>query len=228
MDGISGFHFTLLHPPGAKIPDCYLLHFTLATFSSVLISSTQICEEIVYFNSMLSPSFQTSSRSASNICVTAGSFYASLTTPFCANSWKIRKVPELQLMLCDLCASSFYRLLTSKVIGTCDRAFTAIISISNKDEYPHIFLTMTCNLQGPKIKNALLSGQNIINCPDILATVFRVKLRAIVLFVIYEQVLGEERSPVRVIEFQKRGLLYAHYIFFMAPQSTRISMIRHL
>lgn len=90
-----------------------------------------------------------------------------------------------------------------------------IISISTKVGYPDIFLTMTCNPQCPKIKNAFLSGQSVIGRRDIAARVFRIKLRAIMAFVIDEKIFGDVKAHVRVIEYLKRGLPHAHCIFSM-------------
>lgn len=74
-----------------------------------------------------------------------------------------------------------------------------ITSISNKAGYPDTFLTMTCNPQWLENKNALLPSQSVIDCPDIAARVFRIKLRALMAFVIDEPVFREVKAHDRVI-----------------------------
>lgn len=94
-----------------------------------------------------------------------------------------------------------------------------IISISNTIGYQDNFLTIKCNPQWPKVKNALLDDQEVVDRPDLAARVFCTKLRDLIPFVIYEKVFGEVTAHVRVINFQKRGLLHAHCIFFLTPSA---------
>lgn len=78
-----------------------------------------------------------------------------------------------------------------------------INSNSSKVGYPNIFLIMKCNTQPPENKNALFSWQRVIDCPDIAADIFRIKLSALMAFTIHEQVFANVNAHVRVLAFSK-------------------------
>lgn len=59
----------------------------------------------------------------------------------------------------------------------------------------------------------------MIDHPDIAAREFHIKLRALRAVFIDEAFFGEFKAHVRIIEFQKRELFYAHCILFLVPQS---------
>lgn len=41
---------------------------------------------------------------------------------------------------------------------------------------PNLFVTMTCNLNWPEIKNELREGEKVQNRPDLVARIFNAKL----------------------------------------------------
>lgn len=94
-----------------------------------------------------------------------------------------------------------------------------IIAISNKVGYPEIFLTTTCIPQWPDIKNALPSGQSVVNRPDICAPAFLIKLRTLIPYSSEEKVFGNVKAPEKVVEFQKRGLPHRQYFFHLMHES---------
>src|SRR6266498_3679706 len=85
-------------------------------------------------------------------------------------------------------------------------------------EKPSLFVTVTCNPNWPKITNKLLPNQQPNDRPDLVARVFKLKLKSITndLFVkgIFEKVI----SHIHVIEFQKRGLPHAHILMILASE----------
>lgn len=92
-------------------------------------------------------------------------------------------------------------------------------AISNKVRYSDIFLTMKCSPQCPEIRMAWLLGQSATNRSDLAARVVRIKLKALIAFIIDEKEFGHVEAYVSVIEFQNRGLPRARFIFFMTPES---------
>ena len=50
------------------------------------------------------------------------------------------------------------------------------MAIARKFGSPDLFITVTCNPDWPEIKNELISGQNTIDRPDLVARVFNQKL----------------------------------------------------
>lgn len=77
---------------------------------------------------------------------------------------------------------------------------------------PDLFITVTCNPEWPEIQEALLPGQVAAYRPDIVARVFKLKLKAIMDDLIKKGVLGKIAARVHVIKFQKRGLPLAHML----------------
>ena len=72
---------------------------------------------------------------------------------------------------------------------------------------PTLFITVTCNPRWPDITNALLPGQRPEDRPDLVARVFRLKLRRIMDDLTNDGVFGKVSAYMSVIEFQKRGTL---------------------
>ena len=68
---------------------------------------------------------------------------------------------------------------------------------------PDLFVTVTCNPKWPEITNELLSNQNASDRPDIIARVFKLKLKAITNDLFKKGILGKVVAHVHVIEFQK-------------------------
>lgn len=89
----------------------------------------------------------------------------------------------------------------------------------NNVGYPNIFLRITCNPQWPGIKKSLLRGQSVTGRPDITARIFRIKLRAIMAFIIDGKIFRDVKTYVRVIGFRKQEKPHAHCISFKTPAS---------
>jgi hypothetical protein len=80
---------------------------------------------------------------------------------------------------------------------------------------PDVFLTMTCNLNWDEIKNELCPGQCAQDRLDLVARVFGAKLEELRQRLLYNDILGKVKAYVYVVEFQKRGLPYAHWLLIM-------------
>jgi hypothetical protein len=80
---------------------------------------------------------------------------------------------------------------------------------------PDIFLTMTCNPNWHEIKNELYLGQTPQDRPDLVTRVFRVKLQAMRKILMEKDILGNVKTYVYVVEFQKRGLPHAHFLLIV-------------
>ena len=74
---------------------------------------------------------------------------------------------------------------------------------------------MTANPTWPEITQALRFGETAANRPDIVARVFRIKLRVLLDKLLKEHVLGKVVGYTWVIEFQKRGLPHAHILLIV-------------
>ena len=70
---------------------------------------------------------------------------------------------------------------------------------------PTLFVTMTCNPAWPEIAGALLPGQRPEDRPDVVARVFRLKLRRLMDDLTTGGAFGRVSGFLNVIEFQKRG-----------------------
>jgi hypothetical protein len=84
---------------------------------------------------------------------------------------------------------------------------------------PHLFLTMTCNPGWEEIVfECRSSGTEPHNRPDIVARVFRSKLRQLLHEILEEHVFGIVDGYCYVVEFQKRGLPHAHILLILRDQ----------
>lgn len=90
-----------------------------------------------------------------------------------------------------------------------------VIPISNKGGHSDIFVTVTCNLSWAEIQRSLLPGQVRADRPDLCGRVSRIKLRVLMSFVVQEKLFGTVAAYVCEVEFQKRGRLHPHCIFFL-------------
>ena len=70
---------------------------------------------------------------------------------------------------------------------------------------PDYFITMTCNPNWPEMTNELKPGEVPNDRPDLLCRVFRLKLNALMKFLIKDKIFGKVIGHIHVIEFQKRG-----------------------
>ncbi|XP_074306096.1 uncharacterized protein LOC141641325 [Silene latifolia] len=75
---------------------------------------------------------------------------------------------------------------------------------------PDLFVTMTCNVNWPEIKEQLGPGEEAQNRPDIVVRVFHGKLLSLKKQIMEKQIFGEVAALIYVVEFQKRGLPHAH------------------
>ena len=64
------------------------------------------------------------------------------------------------------------------------------MAICRRKGKPDLFITMTCNPQWPEVQDALLPGQQANDRPDLLARVFRLKLKALIHDLTKDHVLG--------------------------------------
>ncbi|KAD4178348.1 hypothetical protein E3N88_26939 [Mikania micrantha] len=98
------------------------------------------------------------------------------------------------------------------------RRFLDAMTLIQDDGKPDLFLTMTCNPQWPEICYNLKADQIAQDRPELVSRVFRVKLEDLKEQLFKKHLLGEVKAYVYVIEFQKCGLPYAHFLFIMYPQ----------
>ena len=69
---------------------------------------------------------------------------------------------------------------------------------------------------GPRSKKNLRSGETASNRPDLVAPVFRAKLRKLLNLLTKEGVFGRSVAHTFVVEFPKRGLPHAHIVLILA------------
>ena len=79
---------------------------------------------------------------------------------------------------------------------------------------PDLFITFTCNPQWPEITNSLFQNQTSADRPDIVAWVFRLKLKCFLHDIYYSKkpIFGKMCAIIYVIEWQKRGPPHAHIL----------------
>ena len=83
---------------------------------------------------------------------------------------------------------------------------------------PDYFHTITANTNCAEIKKNLRAGEDAANRPDLVARVFRQKLRKLLHDLTSKHVLGRARAYTYVVEFQKRGLPHAHILLILCPE----------
>ena len=81
---------------------------------------------------------------------------------------------------------------------------------------PDYFITFTCNPQWPEITSTLLPGQTPADRPDVVATVFQLKLNELIDDIVDKHVLGKVLAYTYTIEFQKRGLPHSHILIILS------------
>ena len=79
---------------------------------------------------------------------------------------------------------------------------------------PDLFITFTCNPQWPEISDCLFPNQTSSDRPDIVARVFKLKLKSLLHDIYYSQkpIFGKMCAIIYVIEWQKRGPPHAHIL----------------
>jgi hypothetical protein len=91
----------------------------------------------------------------------------------------------------------------------------AIVQAQGK---PDLFITVTCNPKWPDIIAELKPHEQPNDRPDLIARVFKLKLKAILDDIIKKKVFGQPTGKIHVIEFQKRGLPHAHILIILANE----------
>ncbi|WOG81785.1 hypothetical protein DCAR_0100936 [Daucus carota subsp. sativus] len=83
--------------------------------------------------------------------------------------------------------------------------------------HPTLFLTMTCNLKWPEIKEMMkhLPGVDICDAPDVVARVFKFKVDQLIDLIRKQNFFGRCIGLMHVIEFQKRGLPHVHMLVWL-------------
>ena len=92
------------------------------------------------------------------------------------------------------------------------QSYCDAMSIVRKYGKPKYFLTMTANPAWPEVQAALRPGEQAHNRPDLIARVFLLKLKALLVDLLENHVLGVVIGYTWVIEFQKRGLPHVHML----------------
>ena len=93
----------------------------------------------------------------------------------------------------------------------CDDA----MSIFAKFGPPDLFITFTANPRWPEIDENLQNGEQYSDRPDLVARVFKLKLKSLMDDLTVHGVLGKCTAFVYSIEFQKRGLPHAHILIVL-------------
>lgn len=81
---------------------------------------------------------------------------------------------------------------------------------------PTFFITLTANPRWPEILAELFPGQQPTDRPDLVARVFRLKVREL-LTDLKNGLFGPYAAHVYTIEYQKRGLPHLHCLLFLKP-----------
>lgn len=97
--------------------------------------------------------------------------------------------------------------------------FLDAMTLVQRHGKPDFFVTMTCNPYWDEIVEQLLPGQTPQDRPDIVARVYRAKLRDLEDFLFKKNHLGEVAAFAHVTEFQKRGLPHEHFLLIMESGS---------
>jgi hypothetical protein len=85
---------------------------------------------------------------------------------------------------------------------------------------PDLFITFTCNPTWDEIKELLLPGQSASDRHDIVARVFKQKLKSLMDMIVKHHVYGETRCWMYSVEWQKRGLPHAHILVWLIQKVT--------
>ncbi|TVU29842.1 hypothetical protein EJB05_21430 [Eragrostis curvula] len=111
------------------------------------------------------------------------------------------------------------RLVLPQSMTGCDRdvhmRFLDAMTLMQRFGKPCYFVTMTCNPYWDEILELLLCGQTPQDRPDIVARVYRAKLRDLEDFLVKKKHFGEVAAYAHVTEFQKRGLPHEHFLLIM-------------
>ena len=95
------------------------------------------------------------------------------------------------------------------------KRFQDAMAVVRRHGKPDFFITMTCNPKWDEISHALFPGQTWRDRPDVVARVFRLKMRQLLKELKEDGIFGKEVAYFMVIEFQKRGLPHAHILLIV-------------
>lgn len=95
------------------------------------------------------------------------------------------------------------------------RRFQDAMAIVRKHHKPDLFVTFTCNPKWKEVMDAILPGQAPADRPDIVARVFKQKLRHFMEEITKRKIFGRTSAHLHVVEFQKRGLPHAHILVIL-------------
>lgn len=84
---------------------------------------------------------------------------------------------------------------------------------------PDLFITMTCNPEWPEILIELKPHQKPNDRPDLIAKIFYLKLKELIVDIKEKQIFGRVIAFTHVIEFQKRGLPHAHILIILGSEA---------
>ncbi|CAH2226617.1 jg9019, partial [Pararge aegeria aegeria] len=80
---------------------------------------------------------------------------------------------------------------------------------------PDLFVTFTCTQAWPEIVNELMPGQSAIDRHDVVARVFRLKVKKLMSVISKGRIFGEVICFMYSIEWQKRGLPHVHILLWL-------------
>ncbi|CAF2118503.1 unnamed protein product [Rotaria magnacalcarata] len=93
------------------------------------------------------------------------------------------------------------------------------MGIVQKCGKPGLFITFTCNPRWKEIEEQLFPGQTSSDRPDLIARVFRLKLKQFIDDIVRNHIFGRTVAHLFVIEFQKRGLPHCHTLIILTNES---------
>jgi len=80
---------------------------------------------------------------------------------------------------------------------------------------PDLFITFTCNPKWREIVDAIPTGDVWQNHPDVVARIFRMKLKSLIHDIKIREIFGPVEALVYRIEWQKRGLPHVHMLLIL-------------
>ncbi len=80
---------------------------------------------------------------------------------------------------------------------------------------PDLFVIFTVNPRWKEVTDALFPNQIYIDRPDIIARIFRARLKRLIHLIRIGAAFGPCRAYIYTVEYQKRGLFYTYIIVFI-------------
>ena len=111
-----------------------------------------------------------------------------------------------------------YVILSSSFIGSPrhnHQLYQDAMAMVRKHGRPELFITFTCNPKWREIVDNLRPGDLPHERNDLMARVFKMKLKELLHDLTKQNVLGKTVGHTYVIEFQKRGLPHAHILLIL-------------